>query len=126
MYDDYSHHPAELHALLRAVRLMGYRRVICAFQPHTYSRTKALFSDFVRELSAADLAVLTDIYAARESNTIGISSKDLADQIPGSVYCPGLPQLTDYLASIAQPGDIILTVGAGDIYKAGEKLLKLQ
>ena len=126
VYDDYSHHPAELHALLSAVRLMGYRRVICAFQPHTYSRTKALFSDFVRELSAADLAVLTDIYAARESNTIGISSKDLADQIPGSVYCPGLPQLTDYLASIAQPGDIILTVGAGDIYKAGEKLLKLQ
>ena len=126
VYDDYSHHPAELHALLSAVRLMGYKRVVCAFQPHTYSRTKALFSDFVRELSAADLAVLTDIYAARESNTIGISSKDLADQIPGSVYCPSLPQLTDYLASIAAPGDIILTVGAGDIYKAGEKLLTLR
>ena len=126
VYDDYSHHPAELHALLSAVRLMGYKRVICAFQPHTYSRTKALFSDFVRELSAVDLAVLTDIYAARESNTVGVSSKDLADQIPGSVYCPGLPQLTDFLASIAQPGDIILTVGAGDVYKAGEKLLKLQ
>ena len=126
VYDDYSHHPAELHALLSAVRLMGYMRVICAFQPHTYSRTKALFSDFVRELSAVDLAVLTDIYAARESNTVGVSSKDLADQIPGSVYCPGLPQLTDFLASIAQPGDIILTVGAGDVYKAGEKLLNLQ
>lgn len=126
VYDDYSHHPAELHALLSAVRLMGYKRVICVFQPHTYSRTKALFSDFVRELSAVDLAVLTDIYAARESNTVGVSSKDLADQIPGSVYCPGLPQLTDFLASIAQPGDIILTVGAGDVYKAGEKLLNLQ
>ena len=126
VYDDYSHHPAELHALLSAVRLMGYKRVICAFQPHTYSRTKALFSDFVRELSAVDLAVLTDIYAARESNTVGVSSKDLADQIPGSIYCPGLPQLTDFLASIAQPGDIILTVGAGDVYKAGEKLLNLQ
>ena len=126
VYDDYSHHPAELHALLSAVRLMGYKRVICAFQPHTYSRTKALFSDFVRELSTVDLAVLTDIYAARESNTVGVSSKDLADQIPGSVYCPGLPQLTDFLASIAQPGDIILTVGAGDVYKAGEKLLNLQ
>ena len=126
VYDDYSHHPAELHALLSAVRLMGYKRVICAFQPHTYSRTKALFSDFVRELSAVDLAVLTDIYAARESNTVGVSSKDLADRIPGSVYCPGLPQLTDFLASIAQPGDIILTVGAGDVYKAGEKLLNLQ
>ena len=70
--------------------------------------------------------MLTDIYAARESNTVGVSSKDLADQIPGSVYCPGLPQLTDFLASIAQPGDIILTVGAGDVYKAGEKLLNLQ
>ena len=126
VYDDYSHHPAELHALLSAVRLMGSKRIVCAFQPHTYSRTKALFSDFVRELSQADLAVLTDIYAARESNTVGISSKDLADQIPGSVYCPGLPQLTQYLASIAQPGDIILTVGAGDVYKAGEMLLKLQ
>ena len=126
IYDDYAHHPGELHALLEAVRSMGYRRVVCAFQPHTYSRTKALFSDFVRELSTADLAVLTDIYAAREQNTVGISSKDLADQVPGSVYCPGLPQLTNYLASIAQPGDIILTVGAGDIYKAGEKLLKLQ
>ena len=126
VYDDYSHHPAELHALLSAVRLMGYERVVCAFQPHTYSRTKALFEDFVRELKTADLAVLTDIYAAREANTIGISSKDLADRIPGSAYCPGLPQLTDYLASIARPGDIILTVGAGDIYKAGEKLLTLQ
>ena len=126
VYDDYSHHPAELHALLSAVHLMGYQRVVCAFQPHTYSRTKALFSDFVRELKTADLAVLTDIYAARESNTIGISSKYLSDQIPGSVYCPGLPQLTDFLASIARPGDIILTVGAGDIYKAGEKLLTLQ
>ena len=115
VYDDYSHHPAELHALLSAVHLMGYQRVVCAFQPHTYSRTKALFSDFVRELKTADLAVLTDIYAARESNTIGISSKDLSDQIPGSVYCPGLPQLTGFLASIARPGDIILTVGAGDI-----------
>lgn len=125
VYDDYSHHPAELHALLSAVHLMGYQRVVCAFQPHTYSRTKALFSDFVRELKTADLAVLTDIYAARESNTIGISSKDLSDQIPGSVYCPGLPQLTGFLASIARPGDIILTVGAGDIYKAGEKLLTL-
>ena len=126
VYDDYSHHPAELHALLSAVRLMGYKRVICAFQPHTYTRTKALFDDFVRELRTVDLAVLTDIYAAREQNKIGVSSKDLADQIPGSVYCPGLPQLTDFLASIAQPGDIILTVGAGDVYKAGEKLLNLQ
>ncbi len=125
VYDDYAHHPGELHALLEAARSMGYQRVICAFQPHTYSRTKALFADFVRELSVVDLAVLTDIYAAREQNMVGVSSRELSEQIPGSVYCPGLPQLTQYLAKIAQPGDLILTVGAGDVYKAGEKLLKL-
>lgn len=126
VYDDYAHHPGELHALLEAVRSMGEKRIVCAFQPHTYSRTRALFDDFVRELSTVDLAVLTDIYAAREQNHDGISSKDLADQIPGSVYCPGLPQLTEYLSKIAREGDVILTVGAGDVYKAGEKLLALQ
>ena len=122
--DDYAHHPNELHALLQAVRLMHYRRVICAFQPHTYSRTKALFQDFVDELRTVDQAVLADIYAAREQNTVGISSQDLAAEVPGAVYCPRLQDVTTYLRGIAQPGDIILTVGAGDIYKAGEALLK--
>ena len=122
VYDDYAHHPNELHATLAAVRLMGYKRVVCAFQPHTYTRTKALFADFVRELRTVDVAVLTDIYAAREQNTIGISSQDLADEIPGSVYCPTLPEVTQYLSETARPGDILLTVGAGDIYKAGDAL----
>ena len=124
IYDDYAHHPSELHALLETARTMGYDRVICAFQPHTYSRTKALFNDFVRELRTADLAVLTDIYAAREQNKVGVSSADLAAEIPGSVYCPSLPELTGYLASIARSGDLILTVGAGDVYKSGERLLR--
>ena len=124
IYDDYAHHPNELHALLQAVRLMKYKRILCAFQPHTYSRTKALFQDFVDELRTVDQAVLTDIYAAREQNTVGVSSQDLANEIPGSVYCPGLQDVTAYLRRTAQPGDIILTVGAGDIYKAGEALLK--
>ena len=124
IYDDYAHHPSELHALLETARTMGYQRVICAFQPHTYTRTKALFDDFVRELRTVDIAVLTDIYAAREQNKIGVSSKDLADRIPGSVYCPSLPEVTAYLAETARPGDLILTVGAGDVYKSGERLLK--
>ena len=126
VYDDYAHHPGELHALLEAVRSMGYRRVICAFQPHTYTRTKALFSDFVRELRTVDIAVLTDIYAAREQDKYGVSSRDLADEIPGSIYCPSLPETAACLAKLTQPGDILLTVGAGDIYKAGEELLKMQ
>ena len=124
VYDDYAHHPGELAATLEAVRSMGYQRVILAFQPHTYTRTKALFDDFVRELSKADIVVLAEIYAARERNTIGISSKDLADQIPGAIYCASLGQVTECLKELAQPRDMILTMGAGDIFHAGEALLK--
>lgn len=124
VYDDYAHHPGELHALIDAVKTMGYKRIIVAFQPHTYTRTKALFDDFVRELKRVDVAVLAEIYAAREQNTVGISSRDLARQIPNAVYFETLPEVAAHLHSIATEGDIILTVGAGDIYKAGEMLLK--
>ena len=123
VYDDYAHHPAELHALLEMAQSLGCERVICAFQPHTYTRTKALFDDFVRELQLADLVILTDIYAAREQNTIGISSRDLAERIPGALYCPSLPEAAEKLRELAQPGDLILTAGAGDIYTVGEMLL---
>ena len=123
IYDDYAHHPRELHALLETVKTMGYRRVLCAFQPHTYTRTKALFNDFVQELRGVDVAILTDIYAAREQNTVGVTSQDLVNAIPGSVYCPSLPELTQWLRENAREGDLILTVGAGDIYKAGNALL---
>lgn len=122
VYDDYAHHPHEVRALLEAVRTMGYQRVILAFQPHTYSRTKALFHEFVEELQKPDLLVLAEIYAARERNILNIHSSDLAAEIPGAVCFDTLPEVSDYLRSIAQPGDIILTVGAGDIYKAGEAI----
>jgi len=123
VYDDYAHHPDELAATIEAVRTMDYKRLIVAFQPHTYTRTKALFSDFVRELKKPDVVVLAEIYAARERNTVGISSADLADQIPGAIYCETLPQVTQCLAELATEGDVILTVGAGDIFRAGEALL---
>ena len=125
IYDDYAHHPDELAATIDAVRTMDYRRVILAFQPHTYTRTKALFHDFVRELRCADHLFLAEIYAAREKNTLGISSRDLAQQIPGAVYCATLDEVTEQLRAMAQPGDLILTVGAGNIVTAGEKLAKL-
>ena len=124
VYDDYAHHPGELSATIDAVRSMNYQRIILAFQPHTYTRTHALFQDFVKELSKPDVTVLAEIYAARERNTVGISSMDIQKQIPGSVYCQTLPQVTDYLRSIAREGDVILTVGAGDIYRAGEALFQ--
>ena len=123
VYDDYAHHPGELHALLTTAKTLGYRRIICAFQPHTYSRTKALFREFVEELKIPDVTILMEIFAARETDTLGISSKDLADAIPGAVYCRTLDEVTDTLRAIAREGDLILTVGAGDIYLAGEKLL---
>ena len=124
VFDDYAHHPDEVAATIDAVRTMNYKRLVVAFQPHTYTRTTALFDDFVQQLSKADHLVLAEIYAARERNTTGISSKDLQAQIPGSVYCETLPEVTEYLRSIAREGDVILTVGAGDIFRAGEALLK--
>jgi len=124
VYDDYAHHPGELHALLSMAKALPYKRIVCAFQPHTYSRTHALFNEFVEELKRPDVLVLAEIYAAREQNDLGISSADLAREIPGAVYCPTLARVTEVLRGIAQPGDLILTVGAGDIFKAGENLLK--
>ena len=124
VYDDYAHHPGELAATIDAVRTMGYKRIIFAFQPHTYTRTKALFEDFAQQLKRPDVLVLAEIYAARERNTIGISSRHLLDAVGSGYYCATLPEVTERLRQLAQPGDIILTVGAGDIYRAGEALLK--
>jgi len=123
VYDDYAHHPSELKALLDAVEPLSYRRVVLAFQPHTYTRTKALFADFVRELKRPDLVLVGEIYAAREQNTVGITAADLAAEIPGAKHYATLSEMTDALRTIAAPGDLILTVGAGDIFKVGEDLL---
>ncbi len=124
VYDDYAHHPGELAATIDAVKAMGYKRIVFAFQPHTYTRTKALFDDFVTQLKRVDVVVLAEIYAARERNTVGISSRDLLKQIPGGYYCATLPEVTMTLKMLAKPGDVIITVGAGDIYRAGEAMLK--
>ncbi len=124
VYDDYAHHPDELAATIDAVRAsMPGRRLVLAFQPHTYSRTNALFEDFVRELKKPDVVVLAEIYAARERNTIGISSAHLAENIPGAVFCETLPEVTEYLRQNVREGDVVITMGAGDIFRAGEALL---
>ena len=124
VYDDYAHHPGELKVLLDTVEQLGYKRTILVFQPHTYSRTAALFDDFVAQLQRPTVAVLAEIYAAREKNTIGISSAALAERVPGSLFCPSFQELENTLRVLAQPGDIVLTVGAGDVYKVGECLVK--
>ena len=124
VYDDYAHHPDEVKATIESVRAsMPGRRMVLAFQPHTYTRTNALFDDFVRELKRVDSLILAEIYAARESNTIGISSADLAREIPGSVFCETLPEVTAFLRENIREGDVVITMGAGDIFRAGEALL---
>ena len=125
IYDDYAHHPGELKATLDAIPQRGYARTIVVFQPHTYSRTHALFDEFVEQLCRPDLTILADIYAAREQNTLGISSEDLAKKIPGSEYIPSFEEITKRLSEIARPGDLVLTIGAGDVYLVGEELAKL-
>jgi len=124
VYDDYAHHPDELRALLTMARSLGFRRLLCAFQPHTYSRTAALFNEFIAALRLADVVVLAEIFPARETDTLGMSSAKLAEFLPGAVCCASLEGVTAHLAELAQPGDLILTVGAGDIYLAGEALVE--
>ena len=123
LYDDYAHHPSELRAVLDAVEALNYQRTIVVFQPHTYSRTAALFDHFVEQLRRPTIAYLAEIYAAREKNTIGISSADLAKEIPGAKFYPTFAEIEADLAETARPGDIILTVGAGDVFRIGEHLL---
>lgn len=126
LYDDYAHHPGELKVLLDAVETLGYKRVILVFQPHTYSRTKALFEDFIKQLRRPDALYLAEIYAARESDRLNISSKDLQGKIPGSIFSDDFDETVKMLKNTARPGDIILTVGAGNVYKIGEKLIAEQ
>ena len=124
LYDDFAHHPDELRAVIDVVKTMGYKRFILVFQPYTYTRTVSFFDDFVRELEKVDHLVLPEICAARETDTLGISSRHLQQKIPGSVYRETLPEVTEYLCSIAQEGDIILSSGCGDVYKAIDAMLK--
>ena len=126
VYDDYAHHPDEIKATLEAATRLGYKRIFCVFQPHTYSRTHDLLPQFESAFGAADQVIFADIYAARETDTKGVSSALLAKDT-GGIYLPSFEAIADYLAEVATPGDLILTMGAGDVYKiAGMVLEKLK
>ncbi len=113
--DDYAHHPSEIETTLKSARQMGYKKIICIFQPHTYTRTKALFEEFTSSLSFADVPIIVDIYSAREKDDGSISSEALSSAIPGAIYCPSLPDAAEYAKKIAEPGDVIFTMGAGNV-----------
>lgn len=126
--DDYAHHPTEIKATLEAAHNYPHNKLWCIFQPHTYTRTKALLSDFAKALSMADHVVLADIYAARETDNLGISSQTLQTEIQklGTTcdYFPSFEEIEKFLQKNYSPGDLLITMGAGDVVKIGENLLK--
>lgn len=122
--DDFAHHPTELAATLTAAKQMGFSRVWAVFQPHTYSRTYLLFNDFVKALKLADRVVLSEILAVREENTYHIYAKDLAEKIPECVWFKTFEEISDYMIKNAQDGDLILTIGGGDIYKCANRIVE--
>ena len=125
--DDYAHHPTEIEATLHAAHNYPHKKLWCVFQPHTYTRTKALMDDFAKALTLADHVVLADIYAARETDTLGISSSMLAEKVNAlggcADYFDSFDKIETCLLENCKPGDVLITMGAGDVVKIGEKLL---
>lgn len=125
--DDYAHHPTEIRTTLEAAKNYPHREVWCVFQPHTYTRTKAFFKEFAESLSLADHVVLADIYAARETDTLGMSSellqKEIASLGADSYYFPSFAEIEEFLKSHCIHGDLLITMGAGDVVNIGENLL---
>ncbi len=122
--DDYAHHPAEIEVTLSAAKKMSYKRVWAVFQPFTFSRTKMHLKAFADTLSIADRVVLTEIMGSREINTYGITTQDLADEIDGSVWFDTFPKVADYLKENITEGDLVLTLGCGDVYKIAKLILE--
>ncbi len=115
--DDYAHHPTEIKATIAAARSAGYKKITVIFQPHTFSRTKLLMDMFAKELSAADSVVLTDIYSAREINTVGANVMDIVNMIDGARYISGREKIAGFIKENAREGEIYILMGAGDINK---------
>ena len=126
--DDYAHHPTEIRATLNAAAQYPHKRLWCVFQPHTYSRTKAFMEEFAKALSLADEIVLADIYAAREKDTLGISSQTLQEKIRSlghsCHYFPSFDAIENFLMKNCTKDDLLITMGAGDVVKVGENLLQ--
>ncbi|MBQ1955274.1 MAG: UDP-N-acetylmuramate--L-alanine ligase [Clostridia bacterium] len=122
LYDDYAHHPDEIVATLKTARTIGSGRVVCLFQPHTYSRTAALLPDFAKALRLADLVVVADIFSARETDTLGVSSEDIVKMVEGAKYIPLLSDCCEYFEKELREGDIFLACGAGNVNTVARKL----
>jgi UDP-N-acetylmuramate--alanine ligase len=126
VYDDYAHHPAEIAATLRAARTLTEGRVLVLFQPHLYSRTQHLAPEFGAALSAADAVAVADVYAAREQPLEGVTGKLVVDAVRGTrvAWMPSVDDGAQWLAQLARPGDVVLTIGAGNVDAAVPRLLE--
>lgn len=122
--DDYAHHPAEIKVTLEAAMKMGYKNVWAVHQPFTFTRTSLLLDDFAEVLKIADKCVISKIMGSREVNTIGIKASDLSDKIPGSVQLDTFEEICDYVCENAQEGDLVITLGCGDVYKVARMMCK--
>ena len=122
--DDYAHHPKEIKVTLEAAKKMGYNHVWAVHQPFTYTRTSLLLNDFAKVLQIADKCVISKIMGSREVNTIGIKAKDLADKVPGSVQLDSFEEICDYVCDNAEDGDLVITLGCGDVYKVARMMCK--
>lgn len=122
--DDYAHHPTEIGVTLTAARRMTEGILWCVFQPHTYTRTKALLPDFAEVLAKADRVIVTDIYAAREKDPGDIHARDLAARIPNAAYISSFSEIADYLKNNAKAGDVVFTMGAGSVTNIGSMLVE--
>lgn len=125
IYDDYAHHPSELEPTLKTARKMDAGRVICCFQPHTYTRTRIFLDRFAQVLKLADKVFVADIYAAREVNNSGVSSKDLVALVPGAEYAKDSENAAKMIAQYVREGDLVITCGAGDIFRTGRLLAEM-
>ena len=127
IYDDYAHHPTEIRATLTSAANCAHKRIVTLFQPHTYTRTKALLSQFAETLALSDVVILAEIYAARETDTLGVSSGTLADELIKKgkevYYFHTFDEIENFLLKFCSDGDLLITMGAGDIVKVGESLL---
>lgn len=121
--DDYAHHPAELKVTLEAAMKMGFKNVWAVHQPFTFTRTSLLLDDFAKVLQIPDKCVISAIMGSREVNTIGIKAKDLADRVPGSVQLDTFEEICDYVLANAKEGDLVITLGCGDVYKVARMMV---
>ena len=122
--DDYAHHPAEIAATIKAARELGFRRIWAVFQPFTFSRTRILLNEFSKALSIADRVVLSPIMGSREVNTYGIKSEDLAEITKNCMVLPSFESIAEYIRENVGEGDLVITLGCGDIYKCARMICK--